>query len=281
MPAPSNPPPADEAGALLSPRQLNRWLDINPVRKLSRTQTYLTVPVFDIDYAWMGYSTLVAAFNATGDRNFTLPTITVPASPNYLLCISWIDSDNNMHRYKLWEDVGEVFFFDVPLYAGQLIKKNFRFEVWSVAPETITTLTLSGAGVAYCDGDYPISGVNEYTNENGLAIISIYDNLYWRCYDSDEAAPGTATNYKNNTTSTIFGLWSVVSTGPLPLITTSGNAAQGSSLTIYTSVRGNYDYMYQTDNVLTALSAAITNFNIADTDAPWTAPANSVSTINT
>ena len=53
-------------------------------------------------------------------------------APNYVLCISWIDAaTNNLYRYALWLDVGEVFFFNTPLYAGQLIKKNFRFEIWS------------------------------------------------------------------------------------------------------------------------------------------------------
>ena len=45
----------------------------------------------------------------------------------------WKDSIGNTHRYKMWENVGEVLYFSVPNYSGQLIKKNFRFEIWSVS----------------------------------------------------------------------------------------------------------------------------------------------------
>lgn len=60
-----------------------------------------------------------------------LTNLPVGFAPNYMLCIAWIDSALTMHRYALWKDVGEIVYFDIPLYAGQLVKKNFRLEIWS------------------------------------------------------------------------------------------------------------------------------------------------------
>jgi len=141
MPNPPSPPPADESGAIVSPRTLNRWLDVNPVHKLTRTQTYLTVPAFDIDTTWLGYSLLVGAYNFTATRNFVLKSFTTPTNPNYVLCVMWEDVNYVTHRYALWTGVGELFYFNCPLYTGQLIMKNFRFEVWTAEDETTATQT--------------------------------------------------------------------------------------------------------------------------------------------
>jgi len=78
MPYPSQPP--FEAGALLQPRQLQRWLDVNKVSKLTRTETYWILPAFSVDNNWLGYSQLVAAFNFTATNNFSLPTFEAPLS---------------------------------------------------------------------------------------------------------------------------------------------------------------------------------------------------------
>lgn len=131
MPAPSNPP--FEAGAQMQPRQLNRWLDVNKINKLTRASTYFTIPSFDVDVTWLGYSELVAVFNYTSANNFSIKPIAslLPISPNYLACVMWADSSHNVYRYKLWEDVGEILFFDVPIYTEQRIKKHFRIEIWN------------------------------------------------------------------------------------------------------------------------------------------------------
>lgn len=61
--------------------------------------------------------------------------------PNYMLTISWVDGNNNMFRYAMWKGVGEVVFENIPLYSGQKIAKNFRFEVWSTDLVTVGQLT--------------------------------------------------------------------------------------------------------------------------------------------
>ena len=142
MPPPLVPPPLNDIGALTIPRFLQRWLDINPVSKLTRTSSYITLPTFSVAVNWQGYSDIVASFNYEGPNNFTLKSMSaIPASPNFVPCIMWKDSLGNVHRYAMWLGVGEVFYFNVPLYTGQKIAKNFRFEIWSTnnTPALLTT----------------------------------------------------------------------------------------------------------------------------------------------
>jgi len=148
MSAPLVPPPASDYGALTYPRMLQRWLDTNPVTKLGRVGSYITLPSFSQAVDWLGYSDIVAAFNFKAPNNFSLKSLSsLPINPNYLLCIMWIDSSTNpytVHRYAIWKNVGEVLYFNVPLYTGQLIKKNFRFEIWSTnSTPTIQTLPIN------------------------------------------------------------------------------------------------------------------------------------------
>lgn len=64
--------------------------------------------------------------------NTNLKNIPEEFAPNYLAAIMWKDDNGNTYRYALWNNVGEKFFFDIPLYAGQVIRKNFRFEIWTI-----------------------------------------------------------------------------------------------------------------------------------------------------
>lgn len=116
------------------PRQLNRWLDVNSQNgSLTRTEKFVVLPTFTIAAPdWAGYSQIVGVFNYISPNNFSLRTDYIrPTNPNYLLCVMWVDNMGNVFRYKLWDNVGEALFFVVPLYTGQLIKHNFRFEVWT------------------------------------------------------------------------------------------------------------------------------------------------------
>lgn len=171
---PLSPPPTDEAGAITQPRQLQRWLDINPVSQLTRTQAYITIPSFSIANTWMGYSTIVATYNFEGPNNFSLKALTglLPTTPNYLLCVMWIDGSGNTHRYALWTGVGEVMPFAEVLYTGQLIKKNFRLEVWStdntplvqVLPINLYTSVLGNVDYRYGSDFVLVGNDGEQTN---------------------------------------------------------------------------------------------------------------------
>ena len=129
------------AGAIVSPRQLNRWLDKNPISKLTRAQTYVTLPAFSVSKTWLGYSEILAVFNLSANRNFSFNSINRPVNPDYMLCVMWLENGVT-HRYALWQDIGEVIWFDCPLYTNQTIKSNFRFEIWSTNPSATQATAL-------------------------------------------------------------------------------------------------------------------------------------------
>lgn len=166
MPVPNSPPFVSTA--IIQPRQLNRWLDINPQGgPLGRTQTFITLPAFNVAYVWKGYSEIVAAFNFEGPNNFSLTGLQseLPVSPNYLLCIMWSDSHLNVYRYSLWRGVGEVIYFNITPYTGQKIGKNFRFEVWSTATGNSS---INSANINFYTS---VLGIYDYRFGNDAALV--------------------------------------------------------------------------------------------------------------
>ena len=130
MPDSLHPPYVETARQ--QPRLLNRWLDINAQNgPLRRTQAIITIPSIVVDSMWMGYSRIVAAVTYTSSLNFSFKNIKLASKPTYLLCVSFADR-YGVHRYAFWKDVGETVYFNLPLYSGQMIKKNFRLEIWDV-----------------------------------------------------------------------------------------------------------------------------------------------------
>ena len=79
---PDNSYPPTESGALVYPRQLNRWLDVNPQGgALRRAQLYLTFPAFSVTPNWVGVSDIVAAMNFECPKNLSLKTTVNQAAP--------------------------------------------------------------------------------------------------------------------------------------------------------------------------------------------------------
>ena len=97
---------------------------------VSRVWGYFIIPVFSVTgLTWLGSSKVEQQFNYSASVNFQLRAL--PAAPvgvNFCPCIRYRVGTTSF-RYKLWENVGELLY--VPLYAGQIIKKNFVIEVWS------------------------------------------------------------------------------------------------------------------------------------------------------
>jgi hypothetical protein len=173
-------------GSLSQWRTLNRWLDINAQNgPLARTQTFITLPSFSQAVTWLGYSDIVATFNFEGPNAFSLKALSsIPVNPNYCLCIMWIDSNNVTHRYAIWNNVGEVIYAPYPLYTGQLIKKNFRFEIWStnstpavqVLPISFYTSVLGNVDYRYGTDSILVNNDTEVTDfENLNTTISLPD----------------------------------------------------------------------------------------------------------
>lgn len=136
MPSPIIPPPLTDTGALTNPRQLQRWLDINRITKLDKTGTYITLPSFiQSANTWNGYSDIVLSFNCESPNNFSFSgvlTSSIPFNPNYVLCVSY-RIGGVVTRYILWNAIGSNMNQTIPVYTGQLIKKNFRFEIWNTS----------------------------------------------------------------------------------------------------------------------------------------------------
>lgn len=167
MAFPLVPPPANDFGALTFPRMLQRWLDVNRVTRLTRTNSFINLPAFSQDVTWKGYSEIVVAFNFEGPNNFSFTSLPLIANPNYVLCVMWIDSNRITHRYSFWRGAGEVFYFPAPLYNNQLIKKNFRFEVWSTPTSPASQSTALTFYTSVLGGlDYRWGGDFQLVNNN-------------------------------------------------------------------------------------------------------------------
>jgi len=134
MPSPLVPPPLNDPGALTWPRMLQRWLDDNPVTRLTRTSTYIQLPIFNQGVStWNGYSDIVAAFNFEGPNGFSLQNIVPPTNPNYTCCIAYVVNSTVVTRYLLWDATGSMLPGSITPYVNQPIKKNFRLEVWNTS----------------------------------------------------------------------------------------------------------------------------------------------------
>lgn len=294
MPIPTNPPYS--AGAIIQPRRLNRWLDLNRVSKLTRAQTYFSIPTFSIAAQWSGYSELVAVFNYAATNNFSIKLLqtSFPISPNYIACIAWVDSSYNMHRYKLWSNT-EVFYFTAPQYTNELIKKNFRIEIWTVAPTTFTQFTLAGAGTDAINGIWTETslGVWEHAS-NPYRIVPVGAYLVvptiWTSYHTSTFFTqytlngGIVSDSFNLYTNGIFpgGRWASSSgTNPPPYGYIPLTFLQITPINIYTSVLQAYDYRYTDDALLATTPAAVTALsNVLPLVLPATFPTNSSPTLN-
>ncbi len=111
------------------------WITFRPATAIGTVATYVAVPTFSYTgISWKGASEVVTQFNFTASKNFVLKNRpTPPSGVNYCLCIRY-RVGSVVYRWKLWQDVGEV--LNVPLYNGEVIKKNFVLEVWNVLNST-------------------------------------------------------------------------------------------------------------------------------------------------
>lgn len=92
--------------------------------------TMNTTGVVDNPYSWNGASQIRAQVCFNSPNNFVLTELPEkPDDVNYCPCIRYRIGEE-VFRYKLWEDVGEI--LGVPLYNGEVIKKNFVIELWTV-----------------------------------------------------------------------------------------------------------------------------------------------------
>lgn len=130
--------------SITQPRVLNRWLDVNSQNgPLQRCNTYFTIPAFSITPTWLGYSDIIEAFAFSSPNNFTIINPSIFSSiDDYFICISYVEADLSVVRYAL-NDVPSTILFEVEAYDHQLIKKNFRIEIWSKSATAIVATAVT------------------------------------------------------------------------------------------------------------------------------------------
>jgi len=112
------------------------WLTFRAVTPVTKVRSYINLPAFSYSNTWIGASEIITQFNFSASKNFVLRNRPIPPTGvNFCLCIRW-RTGQTVYRWKLWQNVGEV--LNVPLYNGELIKKNFVLEVWTTNTATIS-----------------------------------------------------------------------------------------------------------------------------------------------
>lgn len=182
------PPPAGDIGALTWPRRLQRWLDNNPVTRLTRASTYIQLPTFNQGVStWNGYSDIVASFNFEGVNNISLKDIVPPSNPNYVCCICY-RVGSNVTRYLLWDAIGSLLPGTFTPYTNQAILKNFRLEIWNTSQGAVSevngltmyTSKLAGMDYRYLQDGALVIADGESTNffVNGSIQLPYELNIY-------------------------------------------------------------------------------------------------------
>lgn len=112
---------------------------IRPAPIAEWLNSFVSLPIFSYSgIPWKGASEIVTQFNYTATKNFTLRELpTPPVGVNFCLVIRYRIGLVSF-RYKLWSAVGEV--LNEPLYNGEVIKKNFVLEIWTVQNTTNVSL---------------------------------------------------------------------------------------------------------------------------------------------
>jgi hypothetical protein len=116
----------------MSDTQQVDWITRRPATRVEPRRGYITIPAFsysDVDVA-LEASYIRVQFCFSTPNNFTINTIPTVSGGNYAACIRYRVGDT-IYRYKLW-DVSDTVIPHVSQYAGQVIKKNFVIEIWTV-----------------------------------------------------------------------------------------------------------------------------------------------------
>lgn len=132
------------------------WQQTRKAVVIDKARGYFTLPAFSIDLTdgggttspWMQSSQIVGQFNFEADKNFTIPVLPLaPTQVNnpympFILCIRF-RIGGTVYRYKIWSLEEEPSLTDpipappsrlyVETYNGQVIKKNFILEIWTVS----------------------------------------------------------------------------------------------------------------------------------------------------
>ena len=131
------------------------WQNFTPVTFSGKYRTKLSVPAFDISSIPAGLlaSIIILEFHdddsCLPDKFSLVMPQTIPDGVNFVFAVRWIDTNGNVQRRKLWEDIGEDFSYT--LYNGETIDgTTFALEVWNL---------LDGSEVSSADIYYVLSNI--------------------------------------------------------------------------------------------------------------------------
>ena len=99
----------------------------------------VSFPVFSVSgITFDDASYIVAQYDVSLTNNFTIRR-PFPQAANFNFCmiISWVESGEKIRR-KLWGNNGEV--VNAPLYNGEIINGDCRFECWNLQGQTSVAL---------------------------------------------------------------------------------------------------------------------------------------------
>lgn len=139
-----------------------------------KSRCYIRIPSFsfnDIDTTRDSYVRL--QYNYSADKDFTIGKIPKVIGSGVVLCIRYRVGDN-IFRWKLWED--ELFTQNIPLYNGEVIKKNFVIEVWTlkgvssigIGSDLLINTTIRRDSISIGDINY---------ENNSITSITVFENI--------------------------------------------------------------------------------------------------------
>ena len=139
-----------------------------------KSRCYIRIPSFyynDIDTTRDSYVRL--QYNYTADKDFTISRLPKVIGSNVVLCIRY-RIGNDIYRWKLWED--DLFTQNIPLYNGEVIKKNFVIEVWTlrgcseigIGSDLLVNTTIRRDSVSIDD--------IKYENRN-ISTVTVFENI--------------------------------------------------------------------------------------------------------
>jgi hypothetical protein len=117
----------------------------------------------------LGASFIAGRYTITSPVKFSFKYPCVkPSGANFMLCVSWLDDDGVLQRYKLWDQDGVVMWPSAERYRGQTIATDFWLEVWNV----------DGNEDCELEEEYTleVSKVSLPTGERDVTALELVDN---------------------------------------------------------------------------------------------------------
>ena len=122
---------------ITQPRQLVKWLDVNSQNgQLTRCRYNIYIPTFNIvnPNQFIFTSDIIGTFAYSCPNSFSLLDLSkLPTgNPGYKITIAYQTSAGVFRYFLAGQQVGTLpLLMQLPQYNGQLIKPNFRIEIWS------------------------------------------------------------------------------------------------------------------------------------------------------